>query len=149
MMAMCLARGALVGASQDTLPRSQWQGLWDVCYDLSRRFCDLGAHYPLRKPLGTRLGLFATELCVGGVYLCVCMHTRKCTWSLYPAAVRWWPFQSSWGGGRWRVGQAPVSPGLLWDVSVCGLGACCLRPLHTHHDFEPAWSLSWPQCHSL
>lgn len=69
-MAMCLARGALVGASQDTLPRSQWQGLWDVCYDLSRRFCDLGAHYPLRKPLGTRLGLFATELCVhAGVVL--------------------------------------------------------------------------------
>lgn len=29
-------------------------------------------------------------------------------------------------------------PGLLWDVSVCGLGACCLRSLHTHHDLEPA-----------
>lgn len=116
MMAMCLARGALVGASQDTLPRSQWQGLWDVCYDLSRRFCDLGAHYPLRKPLGTRLGLFATELCVGGVYLCVCMHTRKCTWSLYPAAVRWWPFQSSWGGGQMEGRAGTCVP---WSTVGC------------------------------
>ncbi|EDL94025.1 F-box only protein 23, isoform CRA_e [Rattus norvegicus] len=88
------------------------------------------------------------------VPVCACawharVRTREYTWSLHPAAVRWWPFQSSKGDGARRVGHVPASPSLLWDVSLCGLGACCLRPLHIHHDLEPAWSSPWPQCHSL
>nr|AAR24072.1 gamma-hydroxybutyrate receptor [Rattus norvegicus] len=178
VMATCLAHRAVVGASKDALPHSQWQGLWDVCYDLSPRLCEHGTQEATEAGLGLNwgctgagLGLFTTELCVWGVHMCVCVCVCVCVRVCLclcvrvrgmhvcalvstpgvstPLLVRWWPFQSFKGDGARRVGHVPASPSLLWDVSLCGLGACCLRPLHIHHDLEPAWSSPWPQCHSL